>query len=150
MTAGLQADTRVLVEHFRAWRDAAGVEPLAIWDTRDPGGLYWTRWREAGEWAQQHIADAFSTYRAEFYLVDAPFAVLYRYKRNDAGPQGTPVLWLSPRRRLCGRCNRKVRVTIYSPGTAFINGFAGLSGGGQCCTRCTRLLRSPDGAPPLP
>jgi hypothetical protein len=61
--------------------------PLAVWDTREHGftsrGMRW--FREAVEWAQGHIAEADRTYRAEFYLIDAPFVVLYRYAENDQG-----------------------------------------------------------------
>jgi hypothetical protein len=66
----------------------AGIkaEPLAVWDTRDgKDSLWWQHWREASKWAPAHIADANSTYRVEFFLVDAPFAVVWRYKRNENG-----------------------------------------------------------------
>ena len=67
-----------------------GLEPLAVWDTRDIDGL----WRcggdicmlgEATRWANAHIREATRTYRVEFYLLDSPFAVLYRYKVDDDG-----------------------------------------------------------------
>jgi hypothetical protein len=50
-----------------------GVKPLAVWDSTEPG---WCdeHWRERTEWAVLHL-DAEFTYRAEFYLLDAPFAV---------------------------------------------------------------------------
>lgn len=74
----------------------AGVKPLGVWDTRED------RWHRdlapgASAWAVKHIADANSTYRAEFYLIDGPFAVLYRYVRDETGhvsvtePDGEPV-----------------------------------------------------------
>jgi hypothetical protein len=67
------------------------AEPLAVWDVRmyhdDMGdrGLYWRNWQETSGWARAHIADVDSTYRVEFHLVDAPFAVVWRYKRNERG-----------------------------------------------------------------
>lgn len=61
-----------------------GLEPLGIWDTR-VGSAWKCCMPEAGEWAEQHIRDAGSTYRAEFYLFDVPFAVLYRYARDEDG-----------------------------------------------------------------
>ena len=56
------------------------AEPLAIWDTRGVESVWAYCMREAGKWAMNHISKADVTYRAEFYLLDAPFAVLYRYK----------------------------------------------------------------------
>jgi hypothetical protein len=60
-------------------------EPLAVWDVRDRANLWWCHADEAIEWAARHINDPNSTFRVEFYLVDAPFAVLYRYAENDEG-----------------------------------------------------------------
>jgi len=57
--------------------------PLAVWDCRDPGIS--RLWPEGSKWAQANIRDAGSTYRLEFYLLDTPFAVAYRYVRNGAG-----------------------------------------------------------------
>jgi hypothetical protein len=61
--------------------------PLGVWDTREHG--FWSRegrwFREVVEWAQEHIAEADRTYRAEFYLIDAPFVVLYRYTEDGQG-----------------------------------------------------------------
>jgi hypothetical protein len=59
------------------------AEPLAVWDVREQA---WYRiMGEAICWAMAHIDDAVSTYRVEFFLVDAPFAVVWRYKRNEQG-----------------------------------------------------------------
>ena len=60
-------------------------QPIAVWDTRDRDGLYMLNWREAGEWAQQNMPDANSTYRAEFYMIDAPCVKLYRFASNERG-----------------------------------------------------------------
>jgi hypothetical protein len=82
-----------------------GLEPLAVWDCREPAwglGRGWgiglacaEAFREAREWAEVNIDANHRTYRAEFYLLDAPFAVLYRYKRDEAGflvvSEGEPV-----------------------------------------------------------
>jgi hypothetical protein len=60
-----------------------GLEPLAVWDSTEPG---WCdeHWRERTEWAVLHL-DAEFTYRAEFYLIDAPFAVVHKFARNGDG-----------------------------------------------------------------
>ena len=36
-------------------------------------------------WAGEHIPRRNDTYRVEFYLLDAPFAVVYRYERDEDG-----------------------------------------------------------------
>jgi hypothetical protein len=59
--------------------------PIAVWDAQDPEGLFWLNWREASAWATEHIRDVNDTYRAEFYLLDAPFVVLHRFAADDAG-----------------------------------------------------------------
>jgi hypothetical protein len=61
------------------------AEPLAVWDTRDHGSPWWDHLIEGSKWATAHIAEAESTYRVEFYLVDAPFAVLNRHQRDEGG-----------------------------------------------------------------
>lgn len=63
-----------------------GLEPLAVWDTRERAWLDdHDRWVERIEWAKANIPDAGSTYRVEFALLDAPFAIVYRHARNDEG-----------------------------------------------------------------
>jgi hypothetical protein len=59
-------------------------EPLAVWDTRTATWFTWA-FSERTHWATEHLQRARDTYRAEFYLMDAPFAVLYRYARNSDG-----------------------------------------------------------------
>jgi hypothetical protein len=59
--------------------------PLGVWDTRDRDSIWYRHWRETVPWAAEHIRDVNNTYRAEFYLIDAPFAVLYRYRENGEG-----------------------------------------------------------------
>lgn len=60
--------------------------PLAVWDSsRMDDGLFWQHWQETHVWAGEHISDVDSTYRVEFFLVDAPFAVVWRYKLNPDG-----------------------------------------------------------------
>jgi len=61
---------------------------IGVWDAvTDMVSDPWTDspWRERITWAQEHLPDAAETYRAEFFLIDVPFAMLYRYKLNDAG-----------------------------------------------------------------
>lgn len=62
-----------------------GLDPVAVWDTRTVDNPWWYCWRSAVEWARENIPDANVVYRVEFYLPDAPFAVLHRYKRNADG-----------------------------------------------------------------
>lgn len=72
-----------------------GLEPLGVWDARERHyglGRGWgigltcaTPLRDMREWAARHIERVNETYRAEFYLLDTPFAVLYRYQRDKAG-----------------------------------------------------------------
>lgn len=72
-----------------------GLEPLGVWDCREPDWGLGRGWgigltcaqplREMREWAMAHIEGVNETYRAEFYLLDGPFAVLYRYERDRCG-----------------------------------------------------------------
>jgi hypothetical protein len=64
-----------------------GLEPLAVWDARDPLNCQpdVPRYLESTEWAKAHIERVNDTYRAEFYLVDGPFAVVHRYSADDTG-----------------------------------------------------------------
>lgn len=62
------------------------AEPLAVWDVRDEGSLFWQHWGETHAWARDHYRDrGMRTYRTEFYLLDAPFAVMYRYAADESG-----------------------------------------------------------------
>jgi hypothetical protein len=61
-------------------------ELLGVWDTRDKHSRWWQpAMPEAVAWAAQHIADADSTYRVEFRLLDGPYAVVWRHKRDAEG-----------------------------------------------------------------
>jgi hypothetical protein len=57
--------------------------PLETWDAGT--NFYTPGWQERVDWAREHLGDAGRLYRAEFYLIDAPFAVLYRYAENEDG-----------------------------------------------------------------
>ena len=74
-----------------------GMEPLAVWDSMDGEGP-WRRPEagkdnderhalmiQAADWAAERIERIQDTYRAEFYLIDMPFAVIYRHQRNENG-----------------------------------------------------------------
>lgn len=63
---------------------AAVVSPLATWDASDPSWMD-EHWRERTDWAAAHFPDVNRTVRAEFYLVDVPFAVLHRFAKNEDG-----------------------------------------------------------------
>lgn len=77
-----------------------GLEPLAVWDVRgkwsDPGAIGpWLCMTPPGEpfydsfhaasWVVGNIDRACDVFRIEFYMLDAPFAVVHRYKRNEDG-----------------------------------------------------------------
>ena len=62
-----------------------GLEPLAVWDAGSITDFSPEQHVETGRWHERHIGRANDTYRVEFYLVDAPLAVAYRYKRNGDG-----------------------------------------------------------------
>jgi hypothetical protein len=72
-----------------AYRIPAGLEPLAVWDTRDDA--FWDgtgallRACGAITWAGQHIPGRNEAYRIEFYLLDGPYAVVSRYALNADG-----------------------------------------------------------------
>lgn len=60
-----------------------GLEPLGVWDARDSWVDDLVNERIA--WAREHIPRVNDTYRAEFYLLDSPIAILYRYAVNTEG-----------------------------------------------------------------
>jgi hypothetical protein len=61
------------------------LKPVAIWDARERNWRRSEHFRERTRWAQSHIPECMSTYRIEFYLIDAPCALVYRYQRDDEG-----------------------------------------------------------------
>lgn len=62
---------------------AALPAPFGIWDARTEECWYALKTQQRIAWAKAHIPDADTTYRIEFFLVDAPFAVVYRYAAKD-------------------------------------------------------------------
>ncbi len=62
-----------------------GLEPLGVWDVDESWGAWRRHLREAGPWARDHIRDSNRTVRAEFYLLDAPLAVVYRLAEDSSG-----------------------------------------------------------------
>lgn len=54
-------------------------DPLFRWDA---SSAWWNKhcW-EASQWAEQHIRDAEFTFIVDFYLIDVPFAVCYRFSK---------------------------------------------------------------------
>lgn len=77
-----------------------GLEPLGVWDVRGtwgtPGAIGpWLRMTPPGEpfydsfyaasWVVGNIDRASDVFRIEFYLLDSPFAVVHRYRRNSDG-----------------------------------------------------------------
>jgi hypothetical protein len=62
------------------------AEPLAVWDTRDYDSLWWQHRSQAAEWTRQHLSDRrIHCFRAEFHLIDVPFAVLHCYAEDENG-----------------------------------------------------------------
>lgn len=66
-----------------------GLEPLAVWD---PVRCHdWSHgWTESmlyrlDDWMRDNLGRHRDIYRIDFYLLDAPFAVARRYKRNGDG-----------------------------------------------------------------
>jgi hypothetical protein len=69
------------------------IAPLAVWGAKERDGKgwdrwhSWPRWREAEGWAIERglAGDGLATYRIEFYLIDAPFARIFRYALDHEG-----------------------------------------------------------------
>jgi hypothetical protein len=71
-----------------AARIAFDAAPVGVWEMRDRScfwGLSDPRLLEAGLWAMRHLRRANDIFRAEFHVVDEPFAILWRYVRDEAG-----------------------------------------------------------------
>lgn len=65
-----------------------GLEPLAVWDVRaaEWGSTWLGDTRGAVLWIWDHLGGNPSTIRrVEFYVLDGPFAVVYRYALQDEG-----------------------------------------------------------------
>lgn len=62
----------------------ATIMPVAVWDVREKSWLSWSR-PERSAWLRDHRLPADDMYRAEFYLIDAPFARVFCYHRNEQG-----------------------------------------------------------------
>jgi hypothetical protein len=90
------------------------VRPLSIWDARDRN---WCNPQQAGRlaWLRANRFNAAEIYRAEFYLLDGPFARVFSYARNEHGllhlvpgtktaavaaPMDIPILGLPPKELL--------------------------------------------------
>jgi hypothetical protein len=75
-----------------------GLEPIAVWDCNDRDGTWWTDGMpERIKWAKANVPRVNDTLRLDFYLLDAPFMVAYRIKRDLRGklaqtPAGEPML----------------------------------------------------------
>lgn len=69
-----------------------GLEPAGVWDARSPEWID-ERLPERIAWAEAHIPRNTDTYRAEFYLIDAPCAVVRRFAVNENG-----LLYIDPSR----------------------------------------------------
>lgn len=61
-----------------------------VWDARLARWTCPLRERRV-DWAYAHLPDVDRAWRAEFFLIDTPFAVLYRYAENADGRR-----WIDP------------------------------------------------------
>lgn len=61
-----------------------GIKPLAVWDVKHES---WFRqnWMGRRDWLRAQELPANQIYRIEFYLLDTPFARLFRYALNQDG-----------------------------------------------------------------
>jgi hypothetical protein len=79
---------------------------LGVWDTGSDA--WWSVWAEAVVRAKTGLPDSDATYRAEFYLLDGPVALTWRWERNvgvngqlvSVGPFVCPLESLPPARLL--------------------------------------------------
>jgi|SRR5208337_531309 len=58
---------------------------VAIWDPNDPDNVFCRHHDEAAAWARENLPRSSDTVLAEFYLIDAPFAVVRRVRRDKDG-----------------------------------------------------------------
>jgi hypothetical protein len=65
-----------------------GAMPITVWDPNDRRNVYCRHRREAAAWARKNLPRSGDTVLAEFYLIDAPFAVLRRIRRDEDGKIG--------------------------------------------------------------
>jgi hypothetical protein len=62
---------------------SGAMEPAVVWDA---GERAWLRDRKAkSAWLEERGFPVNQMYRAEFYLIDAPFARIFCYALNDNG-----------------------------------------------------------------
>ena len=56
--------------------------PVGVWDAAHPN---WLRLRAMGayDWVQEHIGDGMRITRIEFYLIDAPLAVVTKLSKAE-------------------------------------------------------------------
>lgn len=74
-----------------------GLEPLGVWDlthgTLFKGDDNWEQlFLDACFWWADHLDDDGSIGRVEFYLIDAPFAVVYRHDATGKIATEPPVI----------------------------------------------------------
>ena len=62
-----------------------GPAPIAAWDPNDPCNVYRSHLEEAAAWARENLPRSSDTVLVEFYLIDAPFAVVQRIRRDGDG-----------------------------------------------------------------
>jgi hypothetical protein len=87
-----------------------GLEPLTVWDVRGergpwirravPGTPEAARMTEAAQWVCRNVTPAASVYQVDFYVLDAPFAVVHRFEAER--PVIMPLAGLPPAHLLKG------------------------------------------------
>ena len=58
---------------------------ITVWNPNDPGNVYCRHFKEAAAWARENLPRSGDTVLAEFYLIDVPFAVVRRIRRDEDG-----------------------------------------------------------------
>ncbi len=73
--------------------------PVTVWNPNDPGNVFCRHHDEAAAWARENLPRSSDTVLAEFYLIDAPFAIVHRLRcgedgkiRGDLEPPATVML----------------------------------------------------------
>lgn len=60
-------------------------KPVAVWNPNDPGNVFRRNLEEAAAWARANLPRSEDIMLAEFYLIDAPFAIVHRIGRDEDG-----------------------------------------------------------------
>jgi hypothetical protein len=65
---------------------AIDAELAGVWDTREADSPWFRQWPDTARWSSAHLSERRNRcYRAEFYLIDAPFVVLHCFAEDPGG-----------------------------------------------------------------